>query len=235
MLFILVIHIFKHYIVVSDKLKFIRLEIKFCIYSVKIVAMNKVAGLFIVLFAASIFKSCENIQKFDPQCFRNISNNIHDVLSKIFGALQLPEQLQETDRFGLLWIMHNNLNSMAQNYFKIYIDIVNASKVDNKAVNSLSTLNNVIEEMAQEENIITIYNSTDAYNLTGYVASHEASNIFISDFTNKFDNFTMTYILNKALNVGSYKTQQKIIKSRRRIGYKRRRRNLKLWRKYDFI
>lgn len=197
--------------------------------------MNKVAGLFIIFFAVSIFKSCENVQKFDPQFFQNISNDIHDTLSRVFGELQLPDQLQEADRFRLLWIMHNNMNSIAQNYFKIYIEIVNASKVVNKTVNSLSTLNNVIEEMAQEENVKTVRNSTDVFNLTRHVASHEASMMFISDFTKKFENFSIADILNKAVDLTSYKTKPKRIKSSKRNRYKRKRRNLKLWREYNRI
>lgn len=194
--------------------------------------MNKVTGLFVILYAASIFKSCENIQKFDPQFFQNVSNNIHDALSRIFGELQLSDQLQEADRFRLLWIMHNNMNSIAQNYFKIYIDIVNACKVVNKTVNSLSTLNNVIEEMAQEENVITVSNSTDILNLTGHVSSHEASMLFISDFTRKFNNFSIADILNKAIDIGSYKTKRERVKSsKRRMYFRKPRQNLELWRK----
>lgn len=194
--------------------------------------MNKVVGFFVILSAASIFKSCENVQKFDPQFFQNISNDIHETLSKVFEKLLLPDQLQEADRFRLLWIMHNNMNSIAQNYFKIYIDIVNASKVVNKTVNSLSTLNKVIEEMAQEENVITVFNSTDVLNLTRHVASHEASMVFISDFIKKFENFSISDILTKAIDVSSYKTKPKRNKSSKRNRYKRKRRNLKLWRKY---
>lgn len=194
--------------------------------------MNEATGLFIILFAASIFRSCENIQKFDPQLFQNINNDIHDTLSRVFGELQLPDQLQEVDRFKLLWIMHNNLNSMAQNYFKIYIDIVNASKAVNKTVNSLTTLNNVIKEMAQEENDVTVYNSTDTFNLTDHMASHEASMMFMSNFSMKFDNFSIADILNKAIHISSYKTNPKIVKHNKRNRHKRkRRRNLQLWRK----
>lgn len=196
--------------------------------------MNKVAGLFIILFAAAIFKSCENIQKFDPQFFQNISDDIHDTVSRIFGELKLPDRLQEADRFALLWIMHNNMNSIAQNYFKIYIDIVNASKVVNKTVNSLSTLNNVIEEMAQEENLVTVYNTTDTFNLTGHVSSHEASMMFISDFSKRFNNFSLTDILNKAIGIRRYKTKPKKVKRRNRYSQKSTQ-NLKLWRKYKFV
>lgn len=198
--------------------------------------MNKVTGLFIIFSAASIVKSCENIQKFDPQLFQNISNDIHDTLSRVFGELQLPDRLQEADRFSLLWIMHNNLNSIAQNYFKIYIDIVNASKVVNKTVNSLTTLNKVIEEMAQEENDANVYNSTEPFNLTGHMASHEASMMFLSDFTMKFDNSSLDDILKKAMHISSYKRKRKILKRKKKNRYRRKyRRNLQLWRKYKLV
>lgn len=198
--------------------------------------MNKVTGLFIILLAGSIFKSCENTQKLDPQLFQDISNDIHATLSRIFGELQLPDQLQETDRFSLLWIMHNNMNSIAQNYFKIYIDIVNASKVVNKTVNSLTTLNKVIEEMAQEENVVTVYNTTDTFNLTGHIASNEASMMFMSDFTKKFDNYSIADILNKAIGVSTYKTKPKTVKRRKTNSIKRKpRQNLQIWREYEFL
>lgn len=198
--------------------------------------MNKVTGLFIILFAGSIFKSCENTQKFDPYFFQDISNDIHDTLSRIFGELQLPDQFQEVDRFSLLWIMHNNMNSIAKNYFKIYIDIVNASKVVNKNVNSLTTLNNVIEEMAQEENVVTVYNATDTFNLTGHIASHEASMMFMSDFIEKFDNFSISDILSKAIDINTYKTKPKTVKNRKTKSIERKpRKNLQLWSKYEFM
>lgn len=197
--------------------------------------MNEVSGLLVVLFAASIFKCCENTHNFQSQCFQIISDKIHEVLAEIFSKLQLSKKLEETDRFRLLWTLHANLNSKAQNYFKIYLDIVNASKVDNKTVNSLATLNNVIEEMAREENILTVYNSTDTHNSTGQVASQEASMVFISDFSKQFDNFTIVDILTKAIDAGSYNLQSKQLKSRRKLGYKRRRKNLMLWREYEYF